>query len=236
MQSNPNLKLIKPIARANIFLTLTLAMIISIVLSLNDHLRAAEKEKVNAQFFSLKAQINPHFLFNTLNSIYANTLEASPKAAEMIAKLSEIMRYSMRQHERNLIDLTEEFDYLQNFIELHKMRLDKNIKVSQEFYGDLKGLKIAPMMLVPFVENAFKHGVNPEEKSHIQIHFLVQQNQLSLRVNNTKVEQQKDITELSGLGISNTKKRLSYTYPNKHQLTIEDLETEFKVELNIDLS
>ena len=212
-----------------------LAIVSSVLWTIYNRLREAENEKLSAQIASLKSQINPHFLFNTLNNIYAIAFDTSPKAADMVDKLSEMMRYTMKDTQRDFVLLEDEINYINNFIELQKLRLDKSVKLECSIIEHVPPLQIAPMLLVPFVENAFKHGVNSEQKSHIRIEIAMNKTEFQLIVTNNKVNVQRDISERSGLGIENTKHRLNLIYPSKHLLVIKDSEKQFIVSLYINL-
>lgn len=233
---NPLIRTIGPIARANAFLMLVVAFVTSISLSLNDQLRQTEKEKGAAEVALLKSQINPHFLFNTLNSIYATAIDSSPQTAEMVEKLSEMMRYTMRDTQKDFVLLEDEISYISNYVELQRLRLDTSVALELIVRGGpSRQLQIAPMLLIPFIENAFKHGVNPEQKSDICIDIEVQEKGIRMLVANTKVHVQDEMSELSGLGIENTKSRLQLIYPSAHTLTINQSENDFKVVLHINL-
>jgi sensor histidine kinase YesM len=233
---NPLLLKIEPVMRANAFLMLILSILASISLILNNHLRQLEKEKLVAQISSLKFQINPHFLFNTLNNIYATAIDALPRTADMVDKLSEMMRYTMKETQNDFVPLEEEINYLNNYIELQKLRLESKIRFDYTIEGDFAELQIAPMLLIPFVENAFKHGVNSEQDSNIRISIKANESELHFLVANNKVNIQSNIKEnRSGLGIENTKHRLSLIYPSKHLLTIKETENDFNVSLHINL-
>jgi len=214
---------------------LTISIITSTLLAVNNRLKQTEAEKFSAQIASLKSQINPHFLFNTLNSIYATAIDTSPKAADMLDKLSEMMRYTMKGTQKDFVSLEGEVNYIGNYIELQKIRLDKEIKLDYTFKGNFSAHQIAPMLLMPFIENAFKHGVNAEQRSHVKIELIIEENELHLLVSNRKVEMQKETSEQSGLGIENTKHRLQLTYPAKHLLSIIETENDFLVSLHIRL-
>jgi sensor histidine kinase YesM len=198
-------------------------------------LKQTEKEKLSAQLSSLKSQINPHFLFNTLNSIYATAIDESPQTADMVDKLSEIMRYTMRDTQKDVVLLDEELNYIGNYVELQNIRLDESVWLEYHVEGEPGHLEIAPMLLIPFIENAFKHGVNSEQDSHVEIIININNTELHLVVINNKVNIQLDTSEQSGLGIANTKRRLELIYPDKHLLTIIENEKEFRVSLHINL-
>ncbi len=232
----PLISQIGPIVRANGFLMLMVSFITSISLALNNQLKQAEKEKLSAQLSSLKSQINPHFLFNTLNSIYVTAIEKSPATAEMVQKLSEMMRYTMKDTQNDFVPLEDEIQYIHNYIDLQKVRLDDAVKLNFTVTGTVNEQQIAPMLIQPFIENAFKHGVNAEEDSLININIEVKEDDIHLLVQNNKVQVQTTTTESSGLGIENTRSRLQMLYPNHHQLQIEDGATSFTVSLHIQLS
>lgn len=232
---NPTLEKISPIVQANAFLMLAISIITSILISLNNKLIQTEKEKISAQLLSLKSQINPHFLFNTLNNIYSSALGKSPITATMVDKLSEMMRYTMRETQNDFVPLEDEINYIHNYIELQKMRLDSSVHLEISLEEKFSNLEIAPMLLIAFVENAFKHGVNPEQDCQIKIETKTTESEFQLFVLNNKVNIQNETSESSGLGIENTINRLNLIYPTKHQLTITEDEFKFSVMLKINL-
>ncbi len=234
-KTNPALEKIIPVIVVNAILLWFLSIISSILWTIYNRLKQTESEKLTAQIASLKSQINPHFLFNTLNNIYATAIDTSPKTADMIDKLSEMMRYTMEDTQQDFVPLEDEINYVENFIELQKFRLDRSVKLEYYCLWNIPALQIAPMLLIPFVENAFKHGVNSEQKSHIKIAMTMNKSELQLHVENNKVNIQKDIAVRSGLGIENTKHRLQLIYPSKHLLVINDTPKEFSVSLHINL-
>lgn len=233
--TNPMIEKIIPVIIVNALLLWLLSIISSILWTIYNRLKQTESEKLSAQIASLKSQINPHFLFNTLNNIYAIAIDTSPKAADMVDKLSEMMRYTMRDTQQNLVLLEDEINYISNYIELQKLRLDRSVRLEYDIQEDVHGLQIAPMLLIPFVENAFKHGVNSEQKSRIRIEITMNKSEFQLTVVNNKVNVQREIAERSGLGIENTKHRLNLIYPSKHLLVINDTGKEFFVSLHINL-
>ena len=232
---NPTIEKIIPVIIINAISLWLLAIVSSILFTVYNRLKQTEKEKLSAQIASLKSQINPHFLFNTLNNIYATAIDTSPKAADMVDKLSEMMRYAMKDTQQDFVLLEDEINYISNFIELQKLRLDRSVKLEYNSLSNIPALQIAPMLLIPFIENAFKHGVNSEQKSHIKIEIAMNKAEFQLIVVNNKVRVQQDISERSGLGITNTWHRLNLIYPSKHLLVIDDTEKEFSVSLHINL-
>lgn len=234
-QASPAIEKIIPVIIINAVSLWLLAIVSSIVWTFYNRLKQTENERLSAQIASLKSQINPHFLFNTLNNIYATAIDTSPKAADMVDKLAEMMRYTMRDTRQDFVLLEDEINYISNYIELQRLRLDRSVKLEYYTLEDIPALQIAPMLLIPFVENAFKHGVNSEQKSHIKIEITINKKELQLSVANNKVSVQQNISERSGLGIENTKHRLNLIYPSKHLLVINDTEKQFLVSLYINL-
>jgi sensor histidine kinase YesM len=234
-KTNAAIEKIIPVIIINVLSLWLLSIVLSILFTVYNRLKETEKEKLSAQIASLKSQINPHFLFNTLNNIYATAIDTSPKAADMVDKLSEMMRYTMKDTQQDFVLLEDEINYINNFIELQKMRLDRSVRLEYKGLENVPALQIAPMLLVPFIENAFKHGVNSEQKSRIRIEITMNKTELQLSVVNNKVSVQRDILERSGVGITNTWRRLDLIYPSKHLLVIDDAEKEFSVSLHINL-
>lgn len=234
-RTNPAIEKIIPVIIINVLLLWLLSIASSILWAAYNRIKQTESEKLSAQIASLKSQINPHFLFNTLNNIYATAIDTSPKTADMIDKLTEMMRYTMKDTQQDYVSLEDEINYINNFIALQKLRLDRLVKLEYYSLENVPALKIAPMLLVPFIENAFKHGVNSEKKSYIKIRLTMSQTEFQLSVINNKVSVQKDISERSGLGIINTNHRLRLIYPSKHLLVINETEKEFSVSLHINL-
>lgn len=234
-KTNPAIEKIIPVIIINAISLWLLSIVSSILLTVYNRLKQTESEKLSAQIASLKSQINPHFLFNTLNNIYATAIDTSPKAADMVDKLSEMMRYTMKDIQQDLVLLEDEINYISNFIELQKLRLDRSVKLEYYSLENIPDLRIAPMLLIPFIENAFKHGVNSEQKSRIKIEITMNKTEFQLSVSNNKVNIQRDISERSGLGIENTRHRLNLIYPSRHLLVITNSEKEFFVSLYINL-
>jgi hypothetical protein len=217
------------------FFQFALVFIFSMLLKIIDRWKQSEKEKMNAELAFLKAQINPHFLFNTLNSIYALALGKSDKTAYAVVKLSGMMRYVISDANRDLVPLEKELGYIGDYIELQKMRSGEDLNLQYVSDGDTAGLMIAPLMLIPFIENAFKHGVNTEEDTDIRISIVIKGSELVLAVSNRKVSKAHHGEDKSGLGIENTRSRLQLVYPFRHELSITDNEKDFIVYLKLRL-
>jgi len=195
-------------------------------------LREIEKEKFSAELGLLKAQINPHFFFNTLNSLYALTLKGSEQASKVVLRLSDLMHYMLYEANANKMPLSDEIKYLGNYISIEQMRFAERLELSFQYSGDIEGKLIAPLLLLPFVENAFKHGIE-DNSGWVTINLKVIGRVLFLKVENscTAVSKQKE----TGMGLRNVKRRLELTYPNNYQLSINETTGTFEVELEIDL-
>lgn len=200
-------------------------------------IKEVEREKIESELRALKAQVNPHFFFNTLNSMYALSLDKSDKTPELILRLSELMRYILYESADDIVTMERQLDFIRNYIYLERMRTDENLEVILKIDGEDTSLNIAPLLLIPFVENAFKH-VAKENHFPAFIHIyidLTKPEELTFRVENNKdPELSSGMKKMDGIGLANVKKRLDLLYPAKHQLTIEDSATLFKVELKID--
>ncbi|MFC4164501.1 sensor histidine kinase [Epilithonimonas zeae] len=190
-----------------------------------------EQERNEAKIQALKTQINPHFIFNTLNNIYSLVYQNSEKALPAIEELSQLLRYSTKDLEKNFIPLEKEIGYLESLIELEKLRIKNPELLMIEKKINHSNLNISPMLLVPFVENAFKHGDFSGKGFTMKISDDNQT--LNFHLQNFKKQRSKD--SLSGIGIGNVKKRLEILYPKRHELNISETETEFSVDLKIDL-
>ncbi|MEY3444219.1 MAG: hypothetical protein RLZZ519_2500 [Bacteroidota bacterium] len=195
--------------------------------------RLAEDAKAEAELSYLKAQINPHFLFNTLNSIYYLALQQSDRAPSAVEKLSAIMRYVIDEGNQNRVPLEREVSYLHDYIALQKLRFTDNVQIDLQVTGDLVGKEIAPLILVSFVENAFKHGISMEANSPIAIALAVSSDHIRFTVRNHKFGSFEDATSESGIGLENTRRRLEIAYPGRHQLAIVENKAEYEVTLEI---
>jgi two-component system, LytTR family, sensor kinase len=190
-----------------------------------------KNEKTAAELAFLKSQLNPHFLFNTLNNIYVLTYQKSDKAPAAMLKLSEIMRYMLYESNETMVDLTQEVKYLSNLIELQKMRYAGDVFIEANLQGNFDGKKIAPLLLAPFVENAFKHGDVVDKDNPLEINLLESQNNVHFSVKNKKRFQNKD--DVGGVGMENVKRRLDLLYEGKYSLDIQDDEKLYYCELNL---
>ncbi|MEJ8756146.1 histidine kinase [Pontibacter sp. H259] len=202
--------------------------------------RMLSQDKLEAELKFLKGQIHPHFLFNTLNSLYSLTLKKSDNAPEMVLKLSGLMDYMLYDANAEKVPLEKELNYIRNYIDLERMRYGDRVDISFTESGSILGANIAPMMLLPFVENAFKHGVSTEtENAWVRIDVKVQESNLSLRVENCKCTEkaERSAKEMaSGIGLKNVCRRLELLYKDAYSLEIEDEPEVYAVHLELDLS
>jgi len=197
-----------------------------------------EKLNIETELKYLKSQINPHFLFNSLNSVYALTLSKSDKAPEVVLKLSDILRYILYDGGEKVVGLKKEIEYLENYLDLEKIRYGSRLKTTLELEGDPSGKEIAPMIFLPFIENSFKHGVNSNiGNTFINIKFIIGVTDLHFYIENNKPLQKLNETPdyQGGIGINNVKKRLHLLYPGKHSLSIDEEGDTFKVKLHLQL-
>ncbi|WP_247233394.1 sensor histidine kinase [Telluribacter sp. SYSU D00476] len=190
----------------------------------------------SAELDSLRAQINPHFLFNALNSLYATALkENSDKTADGIQRLGDMMRFLLEENNREQIPLAKEVEYLENYIDIQRLRIDESqgVDIKVNIHAPDRELYLAPMLLVPFVENAFKHGVSLQHPSWIYITLTTTSTQLFFKVHNSlHVRPVLEAEEVrSGVGLDNVRKRLGLLYPDRHELTIQQSEHDYFVAL-----
>lgn len=217
------------------FLTLA-GFLMALALRINSRWRETEQEKTLAELAYLKAQINPHFLFNTLNSIYSLAIVESPATADALVKLSSFLRYVIQESQKNQVSLHNELAYIDQYIALQKLRLGDTVAIDFKVQGTPNGQQIVPLLLISFIENAFKYGVSPEEPSSIQIAITIQENTLLCHVFNKKVRIFQPTAVASGIGLPNTKARLAIQYPDRHQLVIKDQPDSFTIDLALTLS
>jgi hypothetical protein len=193
-----------------------------------------QNEKINSELQLLKAQVHPHFLFNTLNNIYSFSIESSPKAPRMILQLSSLLSYVLYDCKANEVLLENEIRIMKDYIELEKERYANRLEVSLNIEGDIKNKYISPLLLLPFVENAFKHGTSGQlEKPWLSMDIAVKQQILRCKIVNSKNEI--SASGQVGIGIQNVQKRLAYLYESRHELKINDEGNFFVVSLMLEL-
>lgn len=200
--------------------------------------KAIETERLIAELNFLKAQINPHFLFNTLNNLYYLAYSKSENTTEVIAKLSQMMRYMIYDTNYPKVLLSKELEYMQNYISLERLRLNNQIPIQFTIEGDTEHVMITPLIFITFLENAFKHGVsNSHAGAWVNVKILMEGHQCTYTVENSKIPTAKpEADEKSGIGLQNLKRRLELSYPNQYSLHISDLPDRYIVKLNITLA
>ena len=210
--------------------------------TLNAKVRAyekSEKERLETELKFLKSQVNPHMLFNSLNSIYAYALENSKRVPDMVIKLSEILRYMLYECDKSRVLLEKELTYLKDYVDLQKMRLE-DLNVSFTTSGAMSGLQIAPMILIAYVENAFKYaGETVGDRAYVKIEVQAKEGELHFHCENSYNEdrpQQLVPSENGGLGVKNAKSLLDLTYPEGYSLHMKEDKGIFNVDLTIDLN
>lgn len=194
-----------------------------------------ERAKAKADLLNLRYQLQPHFLFNTLNSIYSLILIKSDDASEGILKLSNVMRYIVEESENDFVLLSKELFYIKDYIALQLMRTDESLDFDYKENGVTNDVKIVPMILLNYIENAFKYGVNAEENSKISIEVNVKDEKFNFKVFNNIVNHSA-ADESTKVGMKNTTERLEKLYPGKYTLNVEEISGTYSVELNLDLS
>lgn len=198
----------------------------------------AEKEKLQKEMELnyLKEQVNPHFLFNSLNSIYSLSRQQSPETPDVVMQLSELMRYQLESSKKDTVLLKKELEFIENYLLLEEKRLSKRCTIEFVIGGDLLDFRIAPMLLIPFVENAIKHGAHSTNKrSTIDVSASLKNATLHFSVVNSKPPMVSS-SKREGMGLENVRRRLNLLYPNAHILEINDKKKAYRVNLSIDLT
>jgi LytS/YehU family sensor histidine kinase len=191
------------------------------------------KEKLEAELKFLKTQIHPHFLFNTLNNLYALTLKKSEKAPEMVLKLSELINYMLYECTADEVPLSKEVKFIQSYIAIEKMRYGDKLEVDVRVTGDTASRVVAPMIILPFVENSFKHGASEElQQGWVTVQIEATPETILIKVENSKAHGENNHNG-TGIGVQNVKRRLSLLYPDRHELKILDGKETFLVILTI---
>jgi LytS/YehU family sensor histidine kinase len=197
-----------------------------------------EREKLESELSFLKAQVNPHFFFNVLNSIYALTDE-NTQAQEAVYNLSRLMRHVLYGTKQQTVLLSKEITFMQDYLQLMELRLTSNVTVTFEKPENIQEAEVMPMLFLPFIENAFKHGVSSIHESYVHISLSHTENALEFNIRNSMFpDQPTDKEESNGIGLVNSKRRLDLIYPKKHELSVlaDEQKREFTVNLKLDLS
>lgn len=243
--SNMQIAQMPPMSRNYIFILILVYLVVGLVSLLNHNFKTISKNKElqnkiletqlqikNQELYYLKKQIHPHFLFNTLNTIYGFALKQSKDTPEIILKLSNLLDYILYQVNKPKVSLKEEVLHIKEYIELEKIRFQDTLKV--DFKSDIisEEIEVAPMLLIPFVENAFKHGSLIDGFLTVEITISLNENQFEFSIKNTVLENDENLN-IEGIGLENIKKRLSLLYKNNHQLQIENRDNWFIINLKI---
>lgn len=200
--------------------------------------RALETQNMQSELKFLKTQINPHFLFNTLNSLYALTIKKSDQAPEIVVKLSEMMRYMLYECNERRVPLEKEVKYIQNYLDLEALRQSNLVDIDFKVKGEVRNQKIAPLVFIPFLENCFKHGVNQQlDDAYVYATMEVKGEKLDFYIENSKTDALPTITNKpsGGIGLINVRRRLDLIYPGTHSIDIADQPHSYNVHLSLKL-
>lgn len=196
-----------------------------------------EREKLNSELAFLKNQISPHFFFNTLNNIYSLISLNAEDSKEAILKLSKLMRYLLYESEQGNTNLSSEINFMNNYIDLMRLRMSEKISLSVSFPEEYEDYSIPPLLFIPFIENAFKHGISYREKSFIKINMQVDSDSITFVCTNSLQKAKEDSQSgHSGIGLENVSKRLKLLFPGRHELKISKSDSDFDVMLQINFT
>lgn len=197
--------------------------------------RNQERQQLRLELEYLKAQMNPHFLFNTLNNIYSLAEERSGQTAPLVARLSELMRYVLYDSGAEKVPLSSEVGFIKSYMDIESVRYPDRIQVRFDWQGESEGVLIEPLLLIPFVENAFKHGIREElSKGFVEVISLLADGELTFEVRNSKPVSPTPVT--GGLGLRNVRKRLELLYPGRHRLEVSDAPGAFAISLTLQIT
>ena len=244
LKDRPSYMFVLPMA----FMQLSLVAVTSALHFMRENLRLQqealsvidlESRQLKAELDSLKAQVNPHFLFNSLNNIYSHSLLESPQTPELILKLSGLLNYIIYECQDEQVHLEKEMEFLTNYIALEKVRIDESVEVDLKMDVPDTSMMIAPLLFVPLIENAFKHGANISSgQPFIHVELKQEQGELTFQCTNLQDNYEDDTTgdeAVGGIGLENVRKRLDLIYPGKHRFEIRDDGVQFMVDLSISI-
>ena len=207
------------------------------ILETKKELETAKREQIENELSTLKSNINPHFLFNNLNSLYALSLKNAKETPDYILKLSELMRYMIYETHDKWVSLDKEINYITNYLDLQKLRCHSDTSIHYSIDGEINSQRIVPFLLIPFIENCFKHGgMNQSDSNFINLNIHIESDHINMKLKNsiqTKANEQ--INKIGGFGIENVKKRLNSHYNDQYELTLDSSDGEFIVELKLNL-
>jgi LytS/YehU family sensor histidine kinase len=199
----------------------------------------AKKQKSMAELELLKAQIHPHFLFNTLNNLFAHTLKKSSASSTIVLKLSDLLRFMVYESKDKFISLNDEINLINNYIDLEQLRYGSELEISRQMEGELNGKLIIPLLLLPLIENAFKHGTSMQlDKKWINLNINVEGNKMHFILANSRDPDMQNPSvkgKRKGVGIHNVQRRLELLYPGKHTFTVSGYPNRFVVNLDLQL-
>jgi len=198
---------------------------------------ALEKENLKAQLSNLKSQLSPHFLFNTFNNLYVLTKTNPALASEMVLGFSDLMRYQLIECEKDSVDIQDEINYIENFLNLEKLRKD-NLDITFVYNkSEIEGKKLEPLLFITLVENAVKHGSQQMQKAYIHLRMTCNGTKLCFEITNSKpLVPGTGKEKHTGKGLDNLKKRLALSYPHRHTLELTDQQTQYLAKLQIELA
>lgn len=222
-----------------VILPIILSIGMCVALKVNTHLnknklllQQVKQTQLNAEIKYLKYQVQPHFLFNTLNNIYA-LIDSSPnKAKQSVHTMSKMMRYVLHDASNNKVPLVKEIEFLERYIDLMQLRVSSNLTLEKNFPIVNQPIKIAPLIFITFIENAFKHGIDAIKDSFIRIDLTIEKDQINYSVINSSFPEKEKITD-SGIGLENLKKRLAILYPNKFNLITKEENNTYVAQLTL---
>ncbi len=197
-----------------------------------------ETQTMQSELNFLRSQVNPHFLFNTLNNLYALTLKKSDDAPQIVLKLSEMMRYMLYECNERKVPLSKEIAYLKNYLDLERLRQHDMININFNIRGEIRDQKIAPLLFIPFLENSFKHGLNNQlHHGYVDIDINVEEERLQFHIVNSKAPSQpkQNHRRSGGIGLVNVQRRLNLIYPDQYQLKIQNQPNTYSVNLELTL-
>lgn len=224
----------------NIFGIIILSSLVGMAFSIAYQSFTRQKQQREAELKTLKSQLNPHFLFNSLNNLYGMSVAQDKKLPGLMLKLSDLLRYSLYETQADQVPVQKEMDYLQNFVELEKIRLEDTVEILLNLPSENLAYHMPPLLLIPFVENTFKHlGTNSQGETKIEISLSIQDKRMVLDCQNTldPTGLRQDTTlQAGGIGTQNSKKRLALLFPKDHQLTVKKTPESYSVYLSFPLT
>ena len=199
-------------------------------------LQEIEFKQLQTELQLLKSQINPHFFFNTLNNLYALSLDKSDEVPDVILKISDLMRYVLDSTKKKTVPLSDEIEFIKTYIELEKLRLEKDADIKISVEGKIETIEIAPMLLIPFIDNSFKHGMKASiNGGFVNISFLVDEENLKFIISNSKPVSVNDTNDSTQMGLENVLRRLDLLYNDMYELAVKEENEEYKTELRINI-